>query len=899
MTTHPSATLSKILPILLLVLCGFSALRARAQTPPATWTTGHKKVLIIPVRFTDVAGPSDVPSTDGVLSGWGDIANGTMTTEISEFMAYQSYGQCTVEFTVLPEIDMGVGYVDYYAPLNPDSALSKFTRWYEPGSFADDARARARQAGLGTATPALYDTDNYDLDIIATGFIPRQDMPATSSYLASGLTYGKGIVANLFTALPHEICHNLGLSHAWGWSRSTFHAPLPRNTFLENKYANVFDLMGNKETHDLPMPPDRDAGVFWKNALGWLPDEYIATASSSGTYRIHAFDQGSLDAGKLYGLKIVRDPAHAYWCEYRQAITGTDALWTQNGLIVEFGAQPFQATSGNTFIIDMTPGTRGSKGATFSTMHDAPLALGRTYTDSEADLHITPIKKGGTIPESLDVVVNHGPFLGNGAPSLTLAPVSVAATAGVPKTFTATASDPNGDPLAYHWEFDDPDQPAGVKTGGSDPDTRLATQGTHTWTRNGTYLVRCTVSDMKGGKKIVSSQVTVTGGTSGILTISGVIRDENNNPIQGAIVNNFSQQVAPLMSYDDPGFAASGETAADGKYTIQLPYPGPGQVIYKLSVLYQGYTFTCNIGGGSISVTSSSRPNINFTRVRTNRTISGSVAVAGRSYDPAIDGPITVSTGVGSDVAVSNGFWSTTVPDGTLVNVTATPSNPAYIVGSYFISPQTIVADTSTFFFPVTIPGQMPETGFASSGASSDDSVGTVNIPMMMTLPPGYNSWISQQDFFYWIDPSSTAEYGVDYKMSGGFFTYYGGVAPSPRYIPLKIIPTGTPKNKTVVIKMGVGNSNTASLGPISTFTYTITNPFRITSTTRIGNTIQLVWDSVAGVNYTIESTPSLNPATWASVAPHIDLPGVAGTMTRSFGTGNAPSQFYRIKAAW
>ena len=33
---------------------------------------------------------------------------------------------------------------------------------------------------------------------------------------------------------------------------------------------------------------------------------------------------------------------------------------------------------------------------------------------------------------------------------------------------------------------------------------------------------------------------------------------------------------------------------------------------------------------------------------------------------------------------------------------------------------------------------------------------------------------------YYWIDPSSTAEYGVDYKMSGGQFDFYPNIAPTP-----------------------------------------------------------------------------------------------------------------------
>ncbi len=44
------------------------------------------------------------------------------------------------------------------------------------------------------------------------------------------------------------------------------------------------------------------------------------------------------------------------------------------------------------------------------------------------------------------------------------------------------------------------------------------------------------------------------------------------------------------------------------------------------------------------------------------------------------------------------------------------------------------------------------------------------------------------------------------------------------RSIPLKILPDARTKSVTVVIKLSVENSVT-SLGPITTFVYTITNP--------------------------------------------------------------------------
>ena len=58
--------------------------------PAATWTTGHKKVLIIPVRFTDVAGPSDTPGPGGFLSGWGNIPNGTTLEPMTLYALFET-----------------------------------------------------------------------------------------------------------------------------------------------------------------------------------------------------------------------------------------------------------------------------------------------------------------------------------------------------------------------------------------------------------------------------------------------------------------------------------------------------------------------------------------------------------------------------------------------------------------------------------------------------------------------------------------------------------------------------------------------------------------------------------------------------------------------------------------
>lgn len=159
------------LALLALVLLSLAATGLRAASPPATWTTGHKKVLVIPVRFTDQAGPSDAPNASGYYSGWGNITNGTTAAAINAFFQRASYGRLSMEFTVLPEINLGVSYTTYNATYGT-SGISKFAAWDEPGSFADDVRAKARQVGQSLGQPALYDSDNYDLDFFSAASSP-------------------------------------------------------------------------------------------------------------------------------------------------------------------------------------------------------------------------------------------------------------------------------------------------------------------------------------------------------------------------------------------------------------------------------------------------------------------------------------------------------------------------------------------------------------------------------------------------------------------------------------------------------------------------------------------------------------------------------------------------------
>jgi hypothetical protein len=904
MTTHClNKSAAFLAAAALLAIFGFAVPAGHAATNRATWTTGHKKVLVIPIRYTDVPGPSDVPSPSGHRSGWGDMTNGTTAAALNDFFQRQSYGKTSLEFTVLPEIDMGVSYLVYTNRLYPGVPVSKFGLWDEPGSIADDVRAKARLAGQAAGQPALYDSDNYDLDIIISGFVPGQGVAA------SGRSFGKGIMGTTTLALAHEICHNFGCQHANGISRATFYSPLTNGSFFIDTYGDVYDLMGWKNTAPVPLVPDRDANPFWKHLMGWLADSHITTTATSGLYRVFAFDQPVLEAGKNYALRVARDPNRTYWFSYRQSITNAESIWSQNGLEVRIGGESIPTSTGHTTLLDMTPGSRGlptSTGFTnnpYATLYDAPLALGRTYTDAEAGLHVTPVQKGGTTPQSLDVVVNLGSFPGNSAPSVTLAPLNLTLGAGVSQIFTATASDSDGDALAYYWEFDDPDALGGNAAGNTHPDARLSTQGSHTWTRNGDHLIRCTVTDMKGRTTTASTKVTITNGTAARLTISGVVRDELGNPLAGAVVNNYKGNNPNLVRYGATNFVASSATAADGKYVIYVPTNGTST--YHLNVLFQGFSFTPSVANGAVTVAAASVANINFNRLRTNRTLSGYVNVAGRNYDPAVDGALTVHVGTQSVAAIKANIvdpplittpsWTLSVTDGAPVSVTATPANPAHSVSNYAPDPYLVVNDFHLMQFYLNIPGRMPEVGFTSAGATSDDTAGTVNIPVTMTLPPGSNTWPANQFVYCWIDHGSTAEYGVDYKLAAGSLSFFGGQVPVPKVLPLQILPTGVPGSRTVVLKLGMASS-IVNLGPITTFTYTITNPAPVATISRLGDGIQLAWPGVAAGRYTIESSPGLNPPVWSAVPPHTNLPGTPGLMLRTVPISAAASEFFRIK---
>ncbi len=95
------------------------------------------------------------------------------------------------------------------------------------------------------------------------------------------------------------------------------------------------------------------------------------------------------------------------------------------------------------------------------------------------------------------------PAPGAPAPAANGAPLAgfVATTEGLRVTLGSTSRDPDGDALAHAWSFGD-------GAGSTQADT------SHTFARAGSYTVRLTVSDGRGGTDTVARVITVSSGTT-------------------------------------------------------------------------------------------------------------------------------------------------------------------------------------------------------------------------------------------------------------------------------------------------------------------------------------------------------------------------------------------------
>lgn len=525
--------------------------------PPASSWTEGPKTLLF-IRVDYSDDPGDPISQSS--------AEALINTQVNNFFGANSFGKTSLSTTVTPTLRLPKTKAEYQ--MNQNYTLLMF-----------DARAAATAAG--------YTLANFQLEIV--GF-----KSTFSGWAGRGYVGGKGTWLNGNFSLrvtAHELGHNYGVYHANFWNAG--------NTVIgagsNQEYGNPFDVMGGGQEH---------FQAWFKRRFDWVTSPEVEAVAASGTFRIQALEQPV--ASGLHALKVRRDAQKDYWVEFRP---GPNNVRLRNGASLNWG---YPSNTG-AHLLDVTPGD-GSRS-------NSALTIGRTFSDPLAGIHLTPVGLGGTTPPSLDVVVNLGAFPGNRAPTVSLAASTLAVAANGLVTFTATASDPDGDALAYHWDFDDdtlgPNAAVAPKTFGAAR----------------THHVAVTVSDMKG--KTTTASLLVTVGAPTTFTLSGAVTHSGVG-LAGVRISDGTRATF---------------TASDGRYFLTNVPAG------SVTVTATKTDFTFTRGFAAPLAVSADAPGLDFTAAAiTGYRIQGKVTAGGAGVAGAVvsDGSRTATTNASGDYTLND-----------------------------------------------------------------------------------------------------------------------------------------------------------------------------------------------------------------------------------------------------
>jgi hypothetical protein len=762
---------------------------AEGEPPASAWTEGPKTALFIRVDFSDQPGDPVSQSAAETL----------INTNVSDYFVASSYNKTTYSTTVTPTLRLP----------------------YPKSFYAADANSyfQIRSEALALAADAGFVASSYTNDIV--GFASVYGGWAGRGYVGSRGTWLNGNFSLRVTA--HELGHNYGSQHANAWQTSALNPLEPSGTSIE--YGNPFDVMGT------------GGGVVnhinaWnKSRFNWLVPMAAPTVTTSGTYRVQALEP--VVGSGLQAVRVARTTARAYWLEYRP---GLNTAHTRDGLSLNW-----DGPGASSQLLDMTPGDGNRNNST--------LIIGRTLSDSFAGIHFTPIAKAGTTPEAIDVVINLGTFPGNRAPTVSLNASATTVTTTDVVTFAATASDPDGDALAYAWDFDD-------ATWG--PNAAMVTK---TFGMARTYNVRLTVSDMKG--KTASATVLITVGTPTTFTLAGT-------------VTVGGQPLADVRVTDGTRVAF---TTTDGAWRLTNVPAGS----YTLNAGKTDFTFTRSFAA-PLAVSASSS-GLDFTGAQNaGNSISGTVTAAGMPVAGVVvsDGSRTATTSASGTYTLT-GFLSG--------GYTLTATQPGWQYQPSFVNPLELSG------------GNLTGQNFFATGFSVTGSIPAANVPTAPVVTDGIRSATATRSGSNWLfflnsvpngqwnllasspgvtlTPNNFTNPITIANMGRNGLTF--SVATTPSFLVSGTIRTGGTPLPGVVVSDGTRTATADSLGrytlvgvPAGTFTLTPTLPSNTFVPATLAVTVSTA--NVTGQDFT--TTVVNAPPTVASTVAASPSPVTTGTTT-------------------
>lgn len=454
-----------------------------AAAPPPNWTFGEKTVLWIRAEFPDDPGS---PASDAEI-------NATMA-DVDTFYRDVSGGRCSLRTIILPVV----------LPITRSKAafLKNEFSYYD---LQMEAVALAKSYDAANGNLGTYNPDRADRYIVVCKSVP------SFGFLGIASVGGKGCVLNGTVAsdvTAHELGHNHGLHHAHAWQPT---GSSPIGSGFHDSYGDPFDDMGN-----LARVPAGHFNAKQKENLLYLAADQVLNVTASGTYRLYRHDHR--DAAGVQALKIGAGD-YEFWLEHRQQLPRPgffESGRVRHGLQFRWGRYPASLTGNGTYLLDMTPGS-GAR------MDDAPLAVGETFTDITGGLTVTPVATGGTAPrEWIDVRVSYGATGNNRNPILAASLPYTVVPARTPITFSASASDPDGDPATVRWDFADGNA------------LRIGATLTHRFLKGGPVTVTCSAIDGRGGLttktfNLIVDDPLVTWTTAdtgnGFVSVSSILHD--------------------------------------------------------------------------------------------------------------------------------------------------------------------------------------------------------------------------------------------------------------------------------------------------------------------------------------------------------------------------------------